>query len=1420
MVDKFTPVEFAENDVAIVGMAVHLPGADSLSEYWTNLRDGVESISKLSREELLEAGEDPGRLHHKNYVRSAALLDGYKMFDAEFFGFSPKEAAILDPQHRKFLETSWEALENAGHPPENFEGRIGVYAGCGMGSYFYFNVCSNPDLVENTGMFLLRHTGNDKDFMATRLSHILDLTGPSINLQTACSTSLVATHYACQALLTGECDMALAGGVTIELPHGRGYIFEDGEILSPDGHCHAFDHRAEGTVFGSGAGVVVLRRMEDAVAGGDHIWGVIKGTAVNNDGASKAGYLAPSVDGQANAIAEAQAIAGVSADTIDYVECHGTGTYLGDPIEIAALTEAFQRTTDKLGFCSVGSVKTNIGHLDTAAGAASLIKTALSLHNRQIPPSLGYEKPNPAIDFEHSPFRVNAKLTDWTSTVGPRRAGVNSLGVGGTNAHVVVEEAPERVVSETSDWPFQLLTVSGRTKAALEENSKALAEHLRANPDQPLADVAFTLKEGRRAFEHRRVLVAETHADAASLLESGEARRVFNHSPVGNKPEAVFMFPGGGAQFAGMARDLYETEPVFQDWVDRGLNILQPKLDYDIWALWLPQVDDHDAAVEKLKQPSAQLPLIMIIEYALAQLWMSWGVKPAALVGHSMGENTAACLAGVLSFEDCIGLVHLRGQLFDTIPAGGMLSVALPVDQVRELLADDLDLASVNAPELSAVSGPVAALERIQAKLSECDVDSQRIAIDIAAHSRMLEPILDRFSDYLHGIALNPPQIPIVSNRTGGFLSDAQATDPEYWVGHLRNTVHFADCISTLSQDANRIYLEVGPGKALSSLTQMNGKVVPQQVLSSLRHPDEEIADDIYFLGVLGRLWALGADVDWQQIWGEARRQRVVLPTYAFQRASYFIEPGENAAPTVSKFLTRTEDLAHWGYRPVWRPQLADCPLDVESELDQAEPQTWLLLLDEVGVGARVAERLREAGQKVVEVRTGDAFGAAGENTYVVAPERGREGFDQLIRELVGRGLAPSRIVNFWLLTAQENFRPGSSFFHRNQEQGFYSLMFLAQAIGDENLPTPIHMTCVTSGAAQVRSERLAYPEKATILGPVRVIPRELPGVTCASLDVKIPSFGNQSAPKEALDRLALQVLEDLVAPAGNTVAALRGDKRFVLDFKSTDLTKRETQNTPVFLNQGVYLITGGFGGIGLTLAQEMISSHQAKVVLLARTALPERVSWDNYLAGHSPHDATARRIRAVQKLEGLGGEVMVVAADVCNFQEMAKVVEGAQARFGPINGVVHAAGVVDDGPLLTKNSASVEDVLAPKIHGTQILHQLFPDGALDWLALCSSTSTVIAPAGQVDYVAANEYLNAYAKSRSEDRTKVIAINWGVWTDVGMAATAVAERMGVVEPTPSKDGAVKSCWPMACLYRSLRFGEEYLPVSALLVDKT
>ncbi|SDY49632.1 type I polyketide synthase [Citreimonas salinaria] len=1359
-----------DGDIAIVGMAAHLPGAADIESYWRNLVEGRSAIARLDEDALRAAGEDPARLGDPAYVPFAAPLDGFDEVDAEFLGLSPKEAAIMDPQHRRFLETAWEAMENAGHVPDGFDGRIGVWGGCGMGSYFYFNLCSNPNLVDGTGMFLLRHTGNDKDFLTTRVSHAFDLTGPSVNLQTACSTSLVAVHYAAQALLTGECDMALAGGVTIELPQGRGYLYRENEVLSPDGACHAYDHRAQGTVFGSGAGVVVLRRLADALADGDHVWAVLKGSAVNNDGAQKAGYLAPSVEGQARAVAEALALAGVPAETIDYVEGHGTGTRLGDPLEVAALSQAFRETSAAVGHCRIGSVKTNIGHLDTAAGVAGLIKTALALHHAKIPPSLGFERPNPAIAFDGSPFRVADALTDWPRGNHPRRAGINSLGVGGTNAFAVLEEAPARAAAAESDWPFQVLTVSGRNRAALEDNAVRLAAHLRAHPEQDLADVAFTLQRGRRAFDRRMVVVAGTHDEAARLLEGGDPRRLHQHRAL-ESPDVAFLFPGGGAQYAGMARDLYETEPVFAEWMDRGLDHLATLTDADIRALWLPEPGAEDAADKALQRPSLQLPLIMIVEYALAQMWRGWGIEPTVLAGHSMGENAAACVAGVIGFEDCIGLVHLRGMLFDTVEPGGMLSVALPATELRARLGEALDLASENAPGVSVASGPQAALDALAARLAEDGVEYRRIGIDVAAHSRMLDGILDRFGAYLRGIALHPPRIPLVSNRTGRMMTDGQATDPDYWVGHLRNTVLFADCIETLARE-NRVFLEVGPGGALTGLARQNPRVSANQALPSLRRPDDVVADDRHLLEVLGRLAALGVAIDWVQIWGQGRA-RVPLPTYAFQRQRYFIEPGREVAAPARPALVREDDVSRWGWRPVWRPQPLAVDLDPEGRAleDAREPQTWLLFADEAGLADAAAAQLRAEGHRVTLVYPGDRFGARGDGSFVLAPEQGRGEYDRLLQALAERDLLPDRIGHFWLVTEGEGHRPGSSFFHRVQEQGFYALLFLAQAMGERGGMTP-HVVVVTSDAARLGEAPLRHPAKATLAGPARVIPREFPGVSVTTLDVDLPAAARRGRAAEkaararGLEAVLRGVLEELRAAPGNRVAALRDGQRYEWAMRRVALDA--AGQAP---GRGdVVLITGGLGGVGLTLARDF-AARGAHLVLVSREALPPHEAWDAVLRRGG---GTARRIRAVRELEAAGAQVMVAAGDVCNAPRMAQIRSEAEARFGRITGVIHAAGVMRDAPILGKSLSAVEDVFTPKVHGTQVLGAVFPDGAVDWMVLFSSSSTITAPAGQVDYVAANAFLDAYAQSRAGGATRVVAIDWGIWSEVGMAAEAVA----------------------------------------------
>jgi phthiocerol/phenolphthiocerol synthesis type-I polyketide synthase E len=757
-----------------------------------------------------------------------------------------------------------------------------------MNSYF-LNVLSRPDVAAAAGDMAVR-IGNDKDFLASRAAFKMGLEGPAVVVQTACSTSLVAVHLACQALLGGDCDMALVGGSAVTAYQQVGYVYQKGNILSPDGHCRAFDADARGTVGGNGVAVAALKRLEDALADGDTVHAVILASAINNDGAAKIGFTAPRVDGQAAAIRAAHVAADVDPATITYVEAHGTGTELGDPIEIEALTQAFRAGTDRTGFCAIGAAKTNIGHLDVAAGITGLIKTALVLRDGEIPPTLHFNRPNPQIDFASSPFFVNTRLTRWTPPAGvPRRAGVSSFGMGGTNAHVVMEQAPPVAPSATPSRAEQLLVLSARTETALDAASRRLGEHLQRHPAQPLADVAWTLQQGRRGFAHRRAVVARTHAQATQAL--ADAARGVSGRAGNEAPAAVFLFPGQGAQYAGMARGLYEREPVFRAELDRCAEILRPHLGLDLRTV----IFSEDA--DRLKQTALTQPALFAVEYATAKQWMSWGVEPEAMVGHSVGEYVAACIAGVFSLEDALALVAERGRLMQSLPSGSMLAVPLPASEVEAMLGGSVSVATINAPDRCVVSGPSDDIARLEAELLGRGIEAKRVETSHAFHSPMMDSILDAFTARVAGTVRNAPELRWVSNLTGTWITPAEAVDPGYWSRHLRGAVRFAECVATIAAEGReRVFIECGPGRTLSSLVK---RQVPGSVsIHSIRHPDDAADDVEVLLGALGRAWAAGAEIDWSAVHGGDERRRVPVPTYPFERKRFWIDRAPQAGYT------------------------------------------------------------------------------------------------------------------------------------------------------------------------------------------------------------------------------------------------------------------------------------------------------------------------------------------------------------------------------------------------------------------------------------------------------------------------------------------------------------------------------------------
>ncbi len=868
-------------EVAVVGLSGRFPGARNVDEFWARLCEGGESITFFS-------DGDP------DYVKAEAVLEDIELFDASFFGFTPREAMTLDPQHRIFLEESWAALENAGYNSETYHGRIGVFAGESLNAYFLHNLYPNRKLLDSLGASQVV-IANDRDYLATQVSFRLNLKGPSLSIQTACSTSLVAVHVACQSLLNHECDMALAGGVSVSVPQGAGGLYQEGGIISPDGHCRAFDANARGTVKGSGAGVVVLKRLADAINDRDTIHAVIKGSAINNDGAMKVGFTAPAVEGQASVIEEALAVASVEPSTIGYIEAHGTGTALGDPVEIAALTQAFRTRTEATGFCPIGSVKTNIGHLDAAAGVASLVKTILALEHKQIPPSLNFQQPNPNIDFANSPFFVNTELRHWDTNELPRRAGVSSFGIGGTNAHVVLEEAPASVRPDSSSSP-QLLVLSARTQNALVQARANLATHLEQRQQLDLADVAYTLNVGRKELEHRLAVVCRDVADSVATLSAPSRSRVFTGASEYEKRPVAFMFPGQGAQYVGMGRALYEREPVFRDELDHCAELLRSWLGVDLRRIvYADDLPPAEAAARLADTRFAQ-PALFAVEYALAKLWIEWGVEPQAMIGHSIGEYVAACLAGVFSLEDALRLVATRGEIMQRLSRGAMLAVSLTPEQAEPLLSEQLSLAAVNSPSLCVLSGTIEAVDQLERRLTGEGVICRRVHTSHAFHSMMMEPVMEEFTELVRGIERRAPQIPYLSNVTGKWITEAQAVDPSYWARHLREAVQFSAGVAELLNDPAIVLLEVGPGQTLGTLAaQQPDNASARVALASLRPPKGDDSEIEFLLKTVGRLWLSGVEIDWSRFYAGQPRRRVALPPYPFERRRYWIDPPSTA---------------------------------------------------------------------------------------------------------------------------------------------------------------------------------------------------------------------------------------------------------------------------------------------------------------------------------------------------------------------------------------------------------------------------------------------------------------------------------------------------------------------------------------------
>ncbi|MBF8187057.1 KR domain-containing protein [Nonomuraea sp. K274] len=1321
--------------VAIVGMACRVPGANSIEEFWHNVEAGVETVATIDDDRLIAAGVDAVTLADPRYVRRGGILTDLDRFDADYFGYGPREAELLDPQHRLFLECATEALQRAGYDSPHYDGLVGVYGSVGFSSYLLNNVASNRHLLDNVPDLQVMISG-DKDYLASRVSYKLNLHGPAMTVQTACSSSLVAVHLAAQALLAGECDLALAGGASIHA-YGVGYLAPVGGILAADGHCRAFDAEATGVVPGSGAGVVALKRLADAEDDGDVIHAVIRGSAVNNDGAHKVGYSAPSRRAQREVIEMALGAAEVDPETVGFVEAHGAATRLGDSIEMAALNDVFGRTPGHR--CALGSTKAAIGHLDTAAGAVGLIKTALAVQHSVVPATVNFRSPNPEIDFAAGPFFVPAERQSWQVGDGPRRAGVSSFGMGGTNAHVVLEQAttPASPSSDT-DRPT-LLKLSARSTAALDQMAHMLADHLESHPEVALTDAAWTLHMGRPELPLRRAMVVGDRAEAIRLLRDPASAAVHDGTTAKTKPSVVFLLSGVGDQFEGMAAGLYRERPAFRDAFDQCAKLFEPLIGFDLRQMMVPcegeaprpstRIIDDEPSVGNpaLRQTVITQPLMFTIGYSLGQTLFECGVKPSALLGYSIGEYAAACLAGVFDLPDTVRLVAARAKLIESVPPGRLLAVLLDEESVRGYLTEPgVSLSAIDGPKLCVLGGTVAGVEAVAARLRADGIAHRMLPGEHAFHTDMMRALDPALTELASGIELRPPRIPLLSNVTGRWLTDDEARDPGYWARHTYRPVQFADCLEQVWSLSLPVVVELGPGRGLGTLAVQHPRRASVEAATTLHTMPgrlDDSGDEETLLRALGRLWLCGVQPHWAGVAGPARR--VILPTYPFQRGRYWLDAVSSPASIESAVVSggkvaRRQDPADWFALPSWRREEPPVPAERSG--------VWLVLTDNP-VGERVAATLVAAGHDVRLVAAGGPLGIDLDS---------RDDYSRLV-ELIPE---PARVVHcVW------DEGPG--------RRPYYSLQYLAQALWGAVL-SPVEIIAVTAHGVSVAGEAELRPLHATVGGLCRVLPQEFPHVSCRTIDVSAPASEAETT------RVAAQIGAEAVCSSIEPTVAYRHDARWVQTYERARL---ETTETSANLRRGgVYLIVGGLGTVGSVIANYLVDTAGAHIGIVRRSAMPPRDQWERLAADPSTSQELAWDLDILLGIQARGSRVLVAQADVADEEAFTRAVAEVERELGPLAGVFHSASVVGQGaelPLDQADDVSTERHFRSKLDGLPVMARVLADKPLDFVVLNSSISSVLGGIGYGAYASANCFMDTFAhRQRRHSQTAWTAINW------------------------------------------------------------
>lgn len=1361
---KNSDFELPLTDIAIVGLSCQYPGADNVEEFWYNITHKIDSITRFSKEELKREAIPEELRENPLYVGARGILNNVEKFDANFFGYNPFDARKTDPQIKLFLEHAWQALESAGYTPEKCKDVIGVYASMADSTYVINNLLKNKEASNNIDWFQMRIT-NSLFSLSTQVSYRLNLTGPSININTACSSSLVAITTACQGLIDYNCDLAIAGAAAIHVPQRSGYLYQEGGIESPDGYCRAYDANANGTVFSNGLGVVILKRLQDAVQDGDYIYAVIKGWNVNNDGNDKAGFTAPSINGQAKCIVGALAFANVQPDSLQYIEGHGTGTTLGDAIELQALTKAFALQTEKKQFCAIGSVKTNIGHTEIAAGMASFIKTTLSLKEKVIPPSLHFTTPNLKIAFANTPFYVNTELKKWDFGTLPRRAGINTSGIGGTNAFLVLEEFVQSR-SESQSRPFQLLLLSAKTEKALERQTQNLYNRIaEVESAYEFANIAYTLQVGRADFKYRKALLCTDPQDALKNLLNVTHSRVHNLDKSAGSPNIVFMFSGQGTQYIGMGKGLYYAEPEFSKLINKYCEMLEPMIKEKVHAFILGTLDETEATDTLILQPA-----LFILEYALANFWIDLGVQPNAMIGHSLGEYVAACISGVMSFKDALKLVCLRAELMATTNTGLMLAINEKVELISPLLKDyKVSIAAINTPNSCVISGEPNSIIQLEQKFEKLNISSIRLKINRAFHSELMEPILDSFKKVVEEINLKAPNIPIISNLHGKWVKKEEVTKPEYWVNHLRQTVNFFQGMQTLAKEGYQVFIEIGPGK---TLLQFARDIVNNSTLKCIQNTlppiHAKIPDQEQFLITLGKIWQFGVVINWDNYYKYEKRYRIPIPTYPFERKAYWI-----SADNAVKLPIKAPINSTYFYEPSWE-RSSSFSSDISKSFF-SEKACWIIFLDKLGLGEKIFKILSDNQQTCIVIKTGPEFKCISPTEYVVSASY-KEDFEKIIqstRQIIDE--LPIRILNLFSFTPEHNLSHLDLVeIEEAASLGFYSIVFFVQALDKLNYNQNIKMLIVGNELCSVTNAENICPAKATVIGPTRVIPLETPELQIKIFDILLSDYLNNN-------KIAAEVILEMLNFGVNdseTIVALRDIYRWKQTFKPIHLVSSQKSNIKPL---GLYLFIGGLGGIGLTLAKYIAKSAKGtKIVLTYRSSFPPEIEWSKWLEEHGNSDPISKKILQVQTLKTLGAEVLIYKVNIENFEELKNTINNIK-KHGTITGVVHAAGISGNVSLTQKKSfGDIQQVLASKIQGPYILNNLLLNENPDFVIFCSSLSSIVGALGRVEYAAANACLDAFVNIKTPNNLNIKCINWNIWQEVGMAADIVDSNINSV----------------------------------------